>query len=170
MTQRVTSTPPDDSENSQWLHVGTPPVSNPPLVERPGPAYDESMFRVLLMLLVIGQGGFLERGTCCGGEIRSLQIVQDCRASVEQVTACCRAKVSRHVGQQVNPGPSSKSDGGDERPCRGCCRVSVVYCLLPDTMVRSDVVSCDRVEVGSQSLSGISGDPLTPPPKSNGVC
>ena len=140
-----------------------------PLVQRTAPAYDESMFRWLLILLFVGQTGLPRMGTCRGDDMQPSQ-TDSCRmVSVERVPSCCRAQVSGHGDQRVNPGSSPKSDCGEHRRCCGCCVTSVVYCLLPDVKVRAEWSSCDRVDVGGQSLSGIAGDPQTPPPKRNGV-
>ena len=140
-----------------------------PLVQRTSPAYDESMFRWLLILLFVGQAGLPRMGTCRGEDMQASQ-TDSCRlASVERVPSCCRTHVSGQGDPQANQGPSSKSDCGEHRRCCGCCVTSVVYCLLPETMFRSESVCCDRVELGGQSLHGIVGDLLTPPPKRNGV-
>ena len=145
-------------------------TSTLPLARRTSPAYDEDMYRWLLILLFVCQTGFPHSGTCRAGDVPQLAQSTCCRvAKQEQARSCCRTKVSQPVDQVQNSPGSTQSEGGDHRPCCGCCVNSAVYCLLPVSMIRGESLSCDRVSEECPALDGLTWPPRTPPPNLNGV-
>ncbi|RLS43158.1 MAG: hypothetical protein DWH81_03030 [Planctomycetota bacterium] len=117
------------------------------------------------MLLVAVQIGLPAKGTCGAAELRHAK-VECCQVGHEPaVKSCCHSK---HV-QPQGPLPEH-SDCGDQRPCCGCCHVVGLFHLLPDLNFRFETVNVDRVDTVSNSLSGITHAPPTPPPNFRGEC
>lgn len=141
-----------------------------PLFRRTGTAYDEDMFRWLLILLFVCQTGLPHLRTCREGDAPQLSKAACCRVvTQERVPSCCQTKVSPHATPHQDAPGSSNPDCGDQRPCCGCCVPSAVYCLLPDVVIRLESLSCDRVGEECQPLLGLTWAPMTPPPNLNGV-
>ena len=165
------------SESQSWSHLSfvepgtqdTPPPKKTPLLQRTRALYAVSMFRWLLILLILCQTGSPRTGTCWA-ENSQVSRGGCCSAqSVDQVPSCCRLHASDHDRQSPRRSNPQNSDRGGKHPCCGCCQTANVYCQLPESSLGSEQFGCDRVMECHPLLLGISRTPLTPPPDFNGV-